>query len=234
MRIHGMTVCVNYADILAHGLSRWLGGLDGLLVVTTPGDKATEELLQGTMAKRFQTNAFYEDGAAFNKGRAMAEAVECMPWTDWLLFFDADVVPPQDWRRIVTLSDPKPGLLHGASRVMCTGPEQIDAQGLPLVTIDGTGVGFFQLVHASDPALKARPVFETDWLHAGNYDNGFMARWPHKLRRRLPLTLYHIGPRDQWFGRGNDAAFDAMQAERKRRGGHWQHERVCVPSEVRR
>ena len=41
------------------------------------------------------TRKFYENGAKFNKAGAMNEALSLVPWSNWILFFDADCVPPK-------------------------------------------------------------------------------------------------------------------------------------------
>jgi hypothetical protein len=225
MTIHGLTVCVDYADMLGVGVDRWLDGLDSLIVVTRPGDRDTAALVSVRQkARLYATTAFYEDGAAFNKGRAIEEGRKLVPWTDWVLFFDADVVPPVGWKSVVENASPKPGCLWGASRVQCRSTKDVDRTGLRPMRYDVPGVGFFQLFHSQDPALVGEPLIETQWTHAGNYDNGFMRRW--KRVRELPLVLWHVGQREEWFGRGNRGAFVEMQAERRRRGGRWDHETI--------
>ncbi len=46
MDIHGLTVCVNYADLLKQGLSRWLNGLSSMTVITDGEDIATRQLVE--------------------------------------------------------------------------------------------------------------------------------------------------------------------------------------------
>lgn len=44
MRIHGLTVCVDYADLFAIGIERLMSGLASLTVVTRHGDEETADL----------------------------------------------------------------------------------------------------------------------------------------------------------------------------------------------
>lgn len=230
MTIHGLTVCVNYADFFRRSIARWMDGLASLTVVTTPEDVETQELATTHGARVFVTDLFTRDGAAFNKGRAMEAARREMPWSDWILFFDSDVVPPAGWSRKLTL---RPGSLYGGYRFDATDG---DADlGQPRCAHDVPGVGYFQLFHASDPAVRVadgEPLLDTHWRHGGNYDNRFMDRWRSRRMKvqEVPFRLAHIGERENWFGRGNRDAFEAMQAERKRRGGTWDHERIEVPA----
>lgn len=231
MRIDGLTVCVDYAEFLAIGIFRWLEGLASLTIVTAQHDEETMALAAVDPRVRVVvTDLFYWDGAAFNKGRAMEAAREEMPWSDWILFFDADVVPPEDWKDRIKCDDPNPRALHGAYRFEGH-RDQVEDRGQPPCAHDVPGVGYFQLFHSADPCVQTapgEPLLDVHWIHGGNYDNRFMDRWRAKgiKVQAIPFRLAHIGERENWFGRGHREEFEAMQAERRRRGGRWDHERL--------
>jgi hypothetical protein len=234
-RIHGLTVCVDYAAELAIGLPRWIPGLASLTVITTHRDADTIALVRGDGSPRAElviTDLFYRDGAAFNKGRALEAARSDLAARltgdpGWLLLFDADVVPPADWaaRLEGTL---EPGTLYGCRRFPAT-PATLEDYGQPAIPCDVPGVGYFQLFHQWDPVVVGvDPLIEVDWIHAGNYYNRLMDRWRQAKRpiRDVRFRVAHLGPRENWYGRGRRAEFLAMQAERRRRGGRWDHERI--------
>jgi glycosyltransferase involved in cell wall biosynthesis len=225
VKIHGLTVSVGYAEFLARTITRWREGLASLVVVTAHGDDETVVVAQDAGATVYVTDAFTRDGAVFNKGRAMEEArAEVMPSSDWLLFFDADVRPPAAWKaRVCGI---KPGYLYGCRRYQ--GEEEDFGQHA--MVGDAPGVGYFQLFHSSDPAVQTSPLLETHWTHAGNYDNAFMDRWRDRgiPIREVPFRLAHLGERGNWFGRGRSGEMAQMRAERVRRGGRWDHERIEV------
>jgi hypothetical protein len=232
--IHGLTVSVGYAADLAVGIARWMTGLASLTVVTTPTDTDTQALAAAHGARVVTTDLFTADGAAFNKGRALEYARQSLPWTDWVLLFDADTVPPADWHARLVAASLQPGTLYGTQRFDATGADVTD-RGQPGLPHDVPGVGFFQLFHVTDPAVQVapgEPLIDCHWIHGGNYDNRLMDRWRSRgVRiRPVPFRVAHLGPRDNWFGRGNREAFEAMQAERRRRGGRWDHERIEVPA----
>lgn len=223
MKIHALTVCVNYADLLALSIGRWRESIESLVVVTDLRDEASAELARRHKCDLHQTDAFTRDGATFNKGCAIEEARQRMPWRDWILFFDADIVPEAGW--IDKLSNCQPGKLYSARRLECLNVQDIDSPSLPVIKTDGVGVGYFQLFHATDPHAQGAPLIETCWKHAGVYDSHFMHRWEDRDRQLLPLRLVHVGERDNWWGRGNKQAFQQMQDERRRLGGI-EHERI--------
>lgn len=223
--IDALTVCVDYAEFLALGIKRWREGLRSLTVVTAPHDEATQELAHAEGAQLHVTEAFYQDGAAFNKGRALEEARERLPRGGWVLLFDADIVPEPGWVYKVSEARPEIGNLYSAKRVDCRKLEDLESPTLPELP-DDCGVGYFQLYHSEDPVAQARPLIDTFWIHAGNYDDRLKERWPRENRHWLPIRLVHVGERENWFGRGKRKEWEAMQRERRRRGGRWDHERI--------
>lgn len=216
MRIDAITVCVSYSDLLRKGMNNWKRGLDSLLVVTTPTDIETQQLCVAWDMPTFKTTAFYQDGAVFNKGRAIAEAYERLKPADWVLFFDSDIIPPADWREVVESAVPTVGNLYGAPRC--------DEKG-NLIN-DGEMPGYFHLFHSADQNAQERPIVDDHWSHAGAYDSYFSMRWFRDERIWLPMTVTHQGETGQnWFGRGNHELMQDMREQRIIRGGH-QHERI--------
>ena len=229
VKIHGLTVCVDYAEFLRVGLPRWLSGLESLTVVTAPRDIATIEACAEFGAEPFVTDLFYKDGAAFNKGRAM-EAARVAAWgalaPSWRLFFDSDVVPPADWVDKLDRAHAEIGSLYGCLRYDAAA-DALEDVGQARCSFDVPGVGYFQLFHSADPVVQRSPLL-TSWQHAGNYDNVFMDLWRARGIRVqcVPFRVAHIGERENWWGRGKRAEFEAMRRERVFRAGKWDHERI--------
>jgi hypothetical protein len=212
MNISALTVCVQYSEFLKKSIERWQEGLESLLVVTDRDDDETMLLCEQSGAHCFVTNAFYRNGAAFNKGAAISEAVERCDWFhDWQLLFDADMVPSLGWRGVVETSGIQAGNLYGATRVLEDGTQNMpDLYEL---------AGYFQLFHSSDEHAQTKPLLDCSWNHAGGMDSEFQSRWPNEKRHRLPLRLVHQGkPGRNWWGVNNQEAQDKMLAERRRLG----------------
>lgn len=219
MHISAFTVCVNYADYLSASLERWRDSLDSLVVITSPQDHATQELCSLLGVRVHTTDVFYASGAKFNKGAAIAEAYAAGPTPpDWVLFFDADVIPPENWRPLVES--------HVMVAQRCLyGCFRDELDGSPIN--DPDIAGFFHLAHISDPNMQHVPVVDAHWYHCGGYDSTFQNRWPRDQRIRLPLRLTHQGETwKNWCGRGNTEAMQELLATRRRKGGDWKHETI--------
>lgn len=237
--IRGLVVCVGYDDLLALTLWPNMRHLAECVVVTSPDDERTGGVARGVPGVRvFETDAFTRPDAdgvrpRFNKGLAAEEALDWMGREGWVLSWDADTIfpdsPPFDLVR--------PGRLHGMHRVVLedarryAGPE---SWGLARPQKDDPGVGYFQLFHADDPAVRgSRPWFEPTFAHAGGCDEFLAQHWPPARRVMLPATCLHLGPvATNWYGRasarldgqeGADAAENlrAMDALIKRFDWHW-------------
>lgn len=217
MRIRGITVCVDYSDLLIVSARRWLEQLDSWIVITSPDDDRTKFMCDQLKITSWDTTAFYRDGAVFNKALAMSELYGMSHWLDWWLFIDADIVPPTDWRKRVEAAQPSPGNLYGCSRRLETGGRYGD----------GELAGFFQLFHAHDPNAQRRPLLDCSWQHAGGYDSEFQFRWTPDRRILIPyLEVTHLGePGRNWWRRGNTARMDEMLRDRKAAGGIAPYER---------
>jgi len=230
MKINGLVCCVDYWQWLTPNLGRWFEGLDSLTIVTSTEQTLPE--LQGITLVR--TDLFYKDGAVFNKGRAMEYARRIMPWTDWILFFDADVIPEKGWKAKIEAQNPQPGSLYGCWRLDARCVSDVDNPGLQRFPTDAPGVGYFQLFHSTDPVVNGPlPLIATNFVHGGNYDNIFMDRWRNSARpiRSLDLRLVHVGERDNWFGIGHREMFAAMQKARSR-GQNWRNEVISKKQPV--
>lgn len=222
MKINGLVVSVGYADDLARGVDAWMSGLESLTVVTAERDTSTIALCSNKGCRIFKTDSFWRDGAHFNKGRAIAEAFDSgiVPTDNWLQLIDADVVPPKDW--LEQVRECQPGTLYGAKRRQVLADGSVEPWPVP----DFVPVGFFLLFHGDDPGAKVRPIVDTNWTHAGNYDSTFIKRWERQTV--LALELLHHGPRGtNWCGVGNEDVMNEVLSERARRGG-WKHETITA------
>ena len=204
-KISGLTTCVGekYARYLQRSLPIWLNTCDEVYVVTDHDDTVAEQIY--SCAKNclcvadfqlIRTSLFTDFGASFNKGAALSAGFAYIKDPEWILNFDADVLPPRDWRKKVE-EKLTVGRLFGCSHRYREDGTLIPDADFPNIW------GFFHLWHVEDPHSWKRPAFEVDVGHAGNYDHSFMRQWPEKDRTDLwpELRVVHQGePRQQWFG----------------------------------
>lgn len=217
MKVHVLIPCIDngvYATYLNEALRYWLPSAASVTVVTAERDHVTRGVAHDHKCRVVLTDAWWDKGAYFNKGGAMNRAIEQMPWSDWILFADADVIPPHNWLAIIEEFDPEPGVLYGARRVMDDG--RLKDEGNEIA-------GFFMLFHSSDPVAQRRPLL-IETTTAGGYDSEFCFRWHPSKRIKLPLIVRHNGPDGvNWCGADRTDAMNDVRSERKRRGG-WRHE----------
>jgi hypothetical protein len=200
--MNAITVCVDMDDILAVTLPHNAKHFGTYTVVTAPHDTATMAAVPAFMSV-FITDAFYRDGAKFNKGLAIEEA---LPHKGWIATIDADIILPDPF--LFDLDALDKNCLYGARRRMLFNPAdyhgQTDWSGLPLAP-DGEIPGCFQLFHADAAVLRERPWFGTDWTHAGGYDSVFEAKFRPHNTRWLPFEILHLGQDGvNWYGRVTD------------------------------
>ncbi len=202
--LRAFTVSVGFDDLLGVSLPRNAPHFKEIVIVTTPADYATQLVVTALeKATCFRTDAFYDDGATFNKGRSLELALSVLSGKDWICHLDADIVLPAE----MDLSGIEPGHLYVARRRLCLDPReytgQTDWSHWPLIPEkDPFDCGAFQLFHADDPVLATRPWYPTHWKHAGGSDTEFNAKWPADKRHYLPLEVLHLGePYRDWHGR---------------------------------
>jgi hypothetical protein len=218
--VRGLTVCVEYDDLLAITLPRNIQHLEECLVVTSTKDKRTQALAESIPRVRVHaTDAFYRNGAKFNKGAAIEEAFDVLGREGWILIWDSDILFPfhvPHFRR-------ESGCLYTARRRILEDYSQwqshlVDWFRLPLRPDSNQFYGYFQLFHATDPVLEKRPWYGVAHTHAGGGDNYFQKRWPKSRKIRPPFEVLHLGPCDaNWFGRATPRLDGQQTAEANER-----------------
>ncbi len=223
MRLSYVTVCVNYLDYLRvshhHNLSA--AAFDDYVVVTTTEDKETTAWTQAHKEiTPVYTDAFYRNGARFNKGLALSEGLNalksiCEP--EWVVTADADTFCLPDWReQIVGTPETPPRVrldkewLYGAERVLV--PTWKDYERLwvdDLETFEspkGFAFGYWQLWHWDSQAFQSRiaaaemyptgnDCTEVDWRFYrswGNLEPGY-ERATGRIAK-LPFKVINLGP----------------------------------------
>jgi len=198
--VTALIVCVDYADYLALTLPRNVSAFSDLLVITTPDDVATHRVCQANHVRFLTTDAFYKDGALFNKAAGLNVGMH-QATTDYLCTLDADTLLPGDFEMaLATICDPIP--LYGMNRVVYETLEDWKLRrGEDRHMPEDYIVGFMQMFNRNSPYYPGR--FCENYPTAGHYDLEFSAHWPVQYRRHLPGNpAAHIGRRgEHWLGR---------------------------------
>ena len=206
--MRAITVCVDFADLLAVTLAANIHHFTEYWVVTSLQDEATHHLCLecqqlGMPVQVLRTGRFYEGGAAFNKWAALEIGLTVMERRGWLCLLDADVLWPANipsWQREI-------GCLYTPMRRMFTDlrlpiPSEAEWSKYPLHPQQREWAGYTQIFHADDPVLGKPPWHETNWRHAGGADSFFQRKWSADKKRRPPFEVMHLGESGQnWCGR---------------------------------
>ena len=227
--IRAILVCVDYADLLSHTLPYNRHHFKQVMVVTSTKDEETKQVARENGCDLFETDAFYDDGAKFNKWKALEQGLDALGRSGWICIMDADVL----WPKMVDAPHwLLQGYLYTPLRRMLTQPSQLRTlaeMGPPPESLwhifpqhpqQREWAGYTQLFHANDPCLPAAPWHQIDWRTAGGADSFFQDRWPTALKKRPPFEVLHIGDAGvNWAGRVSpylDGSIDPSAGDRSR------------------
>ena len=220
-KLEGVVVCVGLSHHLEVSLPYNVGHFDRLVVVTSPEDTKTQELVNRLGATLVISSGYKKDGAPFNKGAMLNEGLKALAFDDWVLFLDADIVLPPTLRTDLEKLVLNPGCLYYTARNNIPagfGKDDVlnlvnhwdRIMSLPAGNPDDNRMpwGYFQLFNVQAHALreKGRELCCNTFISAGAVDNNFQNLWPWSKKKPLPverrqfnvLHLSHGGLGKQW------------------------------------
>lgn len=219
--MRAIIVSVDYGDLLDVTLHYNRHHFDEVMVVTTQDDRDTQAVAIAADADLCLTGAFYHDGAAFNKWKALEEGLDCFGRQGLICIMDADVL----WPQVIPDFEYEKGCLYTPIRhtkVEINGPvpPEDEWESYPEHPNCGEWAGWTQIFHADDPHLGAAPWHETNWRHAGGADSFFQMKWPVKCKKRPPFRVLHLGEDGvNWCGRATpyiDGRIPSESEDRRR------------------
>ena len=204
--MRAVIVSVDYGDMLDVTLGHNLvsGRFDDVLVVTSEDDWLSDRVSLHHNVHVWHTDAFFANGACFNKWAALEEALDAFGRTGWLTLLDADILLPKsaDLRAGLTF-----GCLHGPLRRMLEHQSVLcNANLLPRAIAEdrwsgyrihpnvNEWAGYCQVFHADDPALGDPPWHDVNYTSAGTADSWFQQKWTVDKKVRHPWECLHLGP----------------------------------------
>lgn len=202
-------VCVNYADFLKITLPHNLHHFEEIHVVTSLDDNETTLLCSDIpKVKLTRTNAFYENGATFNKWAGLEELLANQNHGKgreelWCVM-DADILFPQHleerWFPKDRLTTPLRRSYNGPVRLI---PKENTWASQPLDVVNGHWSGYAHFFWTDDRRLFSIPWYDSvRYTNAAGADSAFMRRWPMSQRVRPPFTVLHLGEsKRNWDGR---------------------------------
>lgn len=252
--MRGITVSSGYGDLLRITLPLNMRFLDECVVVTSSGDKETQDICAAIPNVRMHiTDDFWSFGARFNKGLCVEQSFDVLGRHGWIAIWDADIIFPEEFVEHMDVSKLEIGKLYGMPRRILLDPKQWHPGynwGRTHRTVDRDIPGYLQCFHADDPHITQLPWYDVTFAHAGGGDGYFASRWPRECKVKFDTNVLHLGPRDaNWFGRATPRADDKpveQSAENKalmdqylsykgwgrpQSGDSFEHERVEVPDQ---
>jgi len=209
MKIEAVTVCVNYADFLAHTIVWNKPCFDRWVIVTDSEDQRTRDICEHHHVECVTTDSFYSGDRAFAKACGINFGLSHLQGDGWFAHLDADIVLPPRARQLIEQTKPDPRTIYGVDRVMCYSYEDwaryqswpevqhscnlfVQATDFELGTrvghLDEDGwapIGFFQLWHPSGSGHAAYP----DQGNGDRSDLKFARNWPREHRGMIPEVV---------------------------------------------
>jgi hypothetical protein len=228
MKLEAVTVCVDYADFLAHTILWNRPQFDRWIVVTASHDRRTRDICEHHHIECVVTDEFFRDGRAFVKSAGINVGLDALSRDGWVVHLDADIALPPRARKMLERAELNPKGLYGADRILCNSfedwaryvswPEVMHSCNTYIQGNDfGLGprighlgedgwlpIGYFQLWNPMASLVRHYP----DHGSADRSDMKFARAWPRADRHLVPeLFVVHLASEEEtqmgsnWRGR---------------------------------
>ena len=196
-------VSVNYNDFLIVSLENNIRFFDRITVVTSSSDFLCQKICKKFGVNCVVTDKMYENGAVFNKGKAINKGIKSISNPDYILLLDADILVMENID-IDTLDEKT---LYTSDRYFI--PDYKSYKGYISGKIEkdnfilekDQGFGFFQLFNYSK--WKTFPESSED---ASTSDILFRDKF--YLKKGIDNKVFHIGDDSNWEGRKSKSFLD--------------------------
>ena len=189
-------VSVNYNDFLLISLENNSKIFENITVITSSNDFLCQKICEKFKVKCIVTDVMYEDGALFNKGKAINEGIRSIVDPDYILLLDADIVVIDK----IDANSLEDDVFYTSDRYMVnnfdsyqnyiSGAVNKDA----FLLDDDKGYGFFQLfnyVQDIEYPENSNDASKDDIIFRDSFD----------LRKSIEKTMFHLGTDSNWKGR---------------------------------
>jgi len=200
-KINVVIVSVDYNDFLSITLDS-MSRLFNITVVTSTSDIVCQQLCKKFNVNCVITGKMYENGAIFNKGKAINEGLKSIKNPDWILLLDADIYLKPDFLDVVKNSNLNINSLVMCKRLIIDNNEDFIKweNGEDVGKIERSkGYGYFQMFNANSQ-YNRKFFYSEEYSDASESDLEFRDRF--KIKSELDTYVVHLGDTGQnWSGR---------------------------------
>ena len=202
-KIDVIIVSVDYNDFLPITLENNIKIFDSITVVTSINDEECQKICQDFNVNCVVTERMYENGAKFNKGKAINEGIKSLLNPNWILLIDADIIVPETFTESFKDNYTNINSLYVCNRVMFKEYQSYldwkSGSGIKGQVSKLNGIGYFQLFNINSNCLQ-RIVYPENSNNAAGSDISFRNRFTEKVD--LKIESIHLGISYQnWNGR---------------------------------
>jgi GR25 family glycosyltransferase involved in LPS biosynthesis len=190
-----LIVSVNYNDYLLVSLVNNIKVFENITVVTTNEDIKCQEICKNLGVNCVISERVYDDGAKFNKGKAINDGIKSLHNPDLILLLDSDIVVKEK----IDLKSLSDDVLYTSNRIIYKDYNSFISECNEIEEID-KGWGFFQLFCFNNPVLNKEYPFPESSETADGSDLVF--RDYFEKRRSINKKVIHLGDtKKNWKGR---------------------------------
>lgn len=200
-------VSVDYNDLLLLTLMNNVGVFDRITVVTSSADKECERICAALGVRCVSTDCMYDDGASFNKGKAINFGISSLDDPDFILLIDADIIV----RNPIDLSSLDRKAFYWCDRHIIEDYSSYRRYSYGNADLDSfekeshEGLGYFQLFNSASRKMFPEGHGSAEWS-----DIKFRDKFVR--RQKMDSPVIHLGKKDQnWFGRVTDRFLDESE-----------------------
>ena len=202
-KINVIIVSVNYNDFLPITLENNIKIFDNITVVTSINDEECQKICQKFNVNCVVTERMYDNGASFNKGKAINEGIKSLLNPNWILLLDADIIVPETFHESFKNNYKNINSLYVCNRIMFKEYESYlnwkYGSGIKGQVSILNGIGYFQLFNINSNCLQ-RIIYPENSNNAAVSDISFRNRFTEKID--LEIESIHLGISYQnWNGR---------------------------------
>ena len=200
-KIDVLIVSVDYNDFLSITIESMVN-LFNITIVTSPNDITCQELCKKYGVNCVITGKMYDNGAIFNKGKAINEGLKSIKDPDWILLLDADIYLKPDFLDVVKNSNLNINSLVMCKRLIVDNSEDFMKwrNGENVGKLERSkGYGYFQMFNANCQSNR-KFFYSEEYTDASESDLEFRDRF--KIKSELDTYVVHLGDTGQnWSGR---------------------------------